>query len=188
MANTLTNLAGDIYKAADTVGRELVGFIPSVTINAGSERAAKGDTIRSHFTRSATAANISEAMTIPEGTDQTVDNKTMTLSKAKSVQIPMTGEDMMHLNNGTGYETIYGDQVAQAMRVLANEIETDLATAAYQGASRAIGTAGTTPFGSNFNTIAEARQITAEDLTKFDWIFCMDQDNHQDKLLLTMVV
>ena len=25
-----------------------------------------------------------------------------------------------------------------------------------------------------------ARQITAKDLTKFDWIFCMDQDNHED--------
>ncbi len=42
MANVLDNLAADIYKAADVVGRELVGFIPSATINAnGSERAAK---------------------------------------------------------------------------------------------------------------------------------------------------
>ncbi len=44
MANVLTDLAADIYVAADVVGRELVGFIPAVTINAnGSERAAKGD-------------------------------------------------------------------------------------------------------------------------------------------------
>ncbi len=162
MANTLTNLAGDIYKAADTVGRELVGFIPSVTINAGSERAAKGDTIRSFITASATANNITEAMTIPEGDDQTITSSTMTLSSAKAVQIPMTGEDVKHLNNGSGYETVYGDQIAQAMRTLSNAIESDLATAAYQGASRAIGTAGTTPFGSNFNTIAQARQIIAD--------------------------
>jgi len=33
MANVLNNLAADIYKAADVVGRELVGFIPSATIN-----------------------------------------------------------------------------------------------------------------------------------------------------------
>jgi hypothetical protein len=162
MANTLTNLAGDIYKAADTVGRELVGFIPSVTINAGSERAAKGDTIRSFITASATANNITESMTIPQGDDQTITSSTMTLSSAKAVQIPMTGEDVKHLNNGSGYETVYGDQIAQAMRTLTNAIESDLATAAYQGASRAVGTAGTTPFASNFNTIAQARQIIVD--------------------------
>ena len=42
MANVLTNLAADLYKAADVVGRELVGFIPASTINAdGSERVAR---------------------------------------------------------------------------------------------------------------------------------------------------
>jgi hypothetical protein len=74
----------------------------------------------------------------------------------------MTGEDIKHLNNGSGYETVYGDQIAQAMRTLSNLIETDLATAAYQGASRAVGTAGTTPFSSNFDLVAQARQILVD--------------------------
>jgi len=157
MANTLTNLAGDIYKAADVVGRELVGFIPASTINAnGSERVAKGDTVRASFTRTASPTNVSESMTIPEGTDQTVDNKTLSISNARAVQIPYTGEDVRHLNNGIGYETVYGDQIAQAMRALCNEIEEDLAQAAYQGASRAYGTAGTTPFAS---TLEDGAQI-----------------------------
>lgn len=162
MANVLTNLAADIYKAADIVGRELVGFIPATTINTGAERVAKGDTVRASFTRAATAGDITEAMTIPEGTDQTVDNKTMTISKARSVQIPYTGEDVRHLSNGIGFETVYGDQIKQAMRTLCNEIESDLATEAYTNASRAFGTAGTTPFGSNFNEVAEIRQILAD--------------------------
>jgi len=162
MANVLTDLAADIYKAADIVGRELVGFIPATTINSGSERVAKGDTVRASFTRTATAGDISESMTIPEGTDQTIDTKTMTISKARAVQIPWTGEDQRHVNNGIGFETIYGDQIKQAMRTLCNEIESDLATTAYQNASRAFGTAGTTPFGSNFNEVAEVRQILAD--------------------------
>ena len=163
MANVLTDLAADIYKAADVVGRELVGFIPASTINAnGSERVAKGDVVRASFTRAAAAVDVSESMTIPEGTDQTVDNKTLTISKSRAVQIPYTGENVLHLNNGIGFETVYGDQVVQAMRTLVNEIESDMATEAYQNSSRAFGTAGTTPFGSNFSEVAEIRQILVD--------------------------
>lgn len=163
MANVLTDLAADIYKAADVVGRELVGFIPAVTVNAnGSERVAKGDVVRASFTRAASVVDVSESMTIPEGTDQTVDNKTLTISKTRAVQIPYTGEDVRHLNNGIGFETVYGDQIAQAMRSLVNEIEADVAAEAYKNASRAFGTAGTTPFASNFSEVAELRQILAD--------------------------
>lgn len=160
MANVLTDLAADIYKAADIVGREAVGFIPSVTINAGSQEAAQGDTVRAHFTRAATVnTSAAPSMTIPEGDDQTIDTKTLTLSQIASVRIPWTGEDMKHVNNGSGYETVYGDQIAQAFRGISNAIEAHVATVAYQGASRAFGTAGTTPFGSNFSEVAEVRQI-----------------------------
>lgn len=160
MPNVLTDLAADIYKAADIVGREAVGFIPSVTINAGSDAAALGDTVRSHFTRPATVnTSATPAMAIPEGDDQTVDNKTMTVSQIASVRIPWTGEDMKSVNNGAGFETIYGDQIRQAFRGIANAIEAHVATVCYQNASRAFGTAGTTPFGSNFNEVAEMRQI-----------------------------
>jgi hypothetical protein len=164
MANVLTNLAADIYKAADVVGRELVGFIPSVTVNGDAvTRAAKGDTIRSHFTRTPTVStSFAPAMTIPEGTDQTVDNKTMVVDTFATVQIPWTGEDMKHVNNGSGFETIYGDQIRQAMRAICNTIELSLFTTAYQGASRATGTAGTTPFASTIDVVADVRKILVD--------------------------
>lgn len=163
MANVLTDLAADIYVAADVVGRELTGFIPAATINAnGSERVAKGDTVRAAFTRAASVVDVSEAMTIPEGTDQTVDNKTLSISKSRAVQIPYTGENIRSLNNGVGFDTVYGDQIAQAMRALVNEMEADMAAEAYKNASRAFGTAGTTPFGSNFSEVAEIRQILVD--------------------------
>lgn len=163
MANVLTDLAADIYKAADVVARELTGGITSVTINGdGSERVALNGVVRSHFTRAAALVDNAPSMTIPEGTDQTVDNKVLTISKSKGVQIPWTGEDIKSVNNGAGFETIYGDQIRQAMRAISNEIERDLMTEAYVNASRAIGTAGTTPFGSNFNEVAEIRQILVD--------------------------
>lgn len=163
MANVLTDLAADIYKAADIVGRELVGVIPSATINSdATDRAAQGDTIRSFVTRSATVNTVTPSMTIPEGDDQTVDSKTMSLSNTASVQIPWTGEDMKHVNNGAGFETIYGDQIKQAMRAITNQIEAAVATDVANNASRAFGTAGTTPFVNSFAEVAEIRQILVD--------------------------
>jgi hypothetical protein len=164
VANVLTNLAADIYKAADVVGRELVGFIPSVTVNGdATTRAAKGDTIRSHATRPVTVnTTFAPSMTIPEGTDQTVDNKTMTVDNYASVQIPWTGEEMKHVNNGSGFETVYGDQIKQAIRSICNAVEIGVWLVAYKGSSRALGTAGTTPFATNHNDLAFLRKILAD--------------------------
>ena len=148
MANVLTDLAADIYTAADRVGRELTGIIPAATMNTGTDTAAKGDTVRAAFTRSVSTTTLTPAMTIPEGTDQTVDNKTMTLSNMKTVEIPWTGEDIKHVNNGAGFDTIYGDQIAQAFRAHVNEIELATAVAARAAATRAYGTAASTPFGT----------------------------------------
>jgi hypothetical protein len=169
MANVFTNLAADIYKAADIVGREVVGFVSSGTINGGTERAAKGDTVRSAFTRPQTVnTTYAPSMTIPEGTDQTVDNKTVVLNSYVSVQIPYTGEDIKHLNNGIGYETVYGDQIAQAYRTCVNKIELDGWNEARKNATRAYGTAGTTPFASNFNDLAQVQKILVDNGMPFD--------------------
>jgi hypothetical protein len=168
MANVLSNLAADIYKSADTVARELVGIVPSTTLNFSTDGAAVGDTIRSHATRAATVQTITPSMTIPEGTDQTVDNKTMVIDQIASVQIPWTGEDMKHVNNGSGFETIYGDQIQQAMRAIANQVEAYVAGVAYKNASRAFGTSGSTPFASNFNEVAEMRQILVDNGASMD--------------------
>ena len=163
MANVLTDLAADIYAAADTVGRELVGVIPSCTINSNAtEVAAQGEVIRAAFTQAQAVTTVAPAMTIPEGTDQTVDNKTMTLSSTASVKIPWTGENIKYVNNGAGFDTIYGDQIKQAMRAITNQIETEVALDIADRASRAVGTAGTTPFASNFNVVAEVRQVLVD--------------------------
>ena len=164
MANTLTNLAADIYTAADKVGRELVGIIPSATINSqAGQTVAKGGIVRSHFTRTPVVnTTYAPSMTVPEGTDQTVDNKTLSVNQFASVQIPWTGEEIKHLNNGSGFETVYGDQIAQAMRSIVNTIESYVAGIVKTGSSRAFGAAGTTPFATNFNEIAELRQILVD--------------------------
>lgn len=160
MANSFTDLAADAYVAVDVVAREKTGFVGGVTINgSGAQEAAVGQVVRSAFTEPATANDITPSMTIPEGDDQTVNNKTLTLTRQKAVQIPYTGEDTRFLNGGAGYRTVLGYQIQQAMRTLVNAVDTDLATEAYQNASRAVGVAGTTPFASNTNVLASALRV-----------------------------
>ncbi len=144
--HTLTDLAADIYIAAQRVGRQLHGMIPAVTINSGSEAAAKDDTIRAAFAPAVTPTTLTPSMTIPEGTGQTVANKTMTLDTMETVEIPWTGELERSVDNGAGYAFVQGKMIEQAIKAHANAIESDLSATARAAASRAFGTAGTTPF------------------------------------------
>jgi hypothetical protein len=155
MANTLTNLTVDLYNALDVVSRELVGLIPAVSTDMTFERAAKGQTVRSPVAPAASASDISPDVTPPDDGDQTIGNVTMSISKARRVPVRWNGEEKKSLdNNGAEFNVILRDQFAQAMRTLVNEVEADIA-ALYTKASRAYGTAGTTPFGSNLGDTAQ---------------------------------
>jgi len=145
MSNSLTNLIPTLFAARDIVLRELTGFIPAVTMDASGEAAAKDQTIRWPVTPAASAGNITPAATGPDPSASTQGSDTMTISKSRSVSFFWEGEEQKGL--GGLYNKILVDQFAQAMRTLVNEVEADLA-ALYVAASRAYGTAGTTPFDS----------------------------------------
>lgn len=163
MANTLTNLAADIYVAAEKVGRQLVGAVPSVMLNAGTEGAALNQTVRSFTTSEPTLnTSYSPAMTIPEGDAQTVGNDSITIGQVANVQIPWSGEEIKFVDAGNGYETILGHQIQRAMSKITNAIEAHTCDIIRLASTRAYGTAGTTPFGSNFNDVAEVRQILVD--------------------------
>ena len=158
-ANTLTNLFPDLFAGLDVVSRELVGFIPSVARNSNAERAAVGENLRYQIAPAATVGDVAPAMAVPEPTDKTIGSDTITISKSRQTSFGFTGEEQRGLNNGPGYLSVQGDLFAQGLRALVNEIEADLALAAKLGASRAYGTAGTTPFASTLGDSAQMRKI-----------------------------
>lgn len=148
MANTINNLVPSVYKALDVVSRELVGLIPAVTIDPDVSRAALNQTVYSHVAPAATASDIAPAVTPPNDGDQTIGNKTISITKSRRVPFRWNGEETRGLNNnGAGLLSIQQNQIAQAIRTLTNEVEADLA-ALHVKFSRAYGTAGTTPFGT----------------------------------------
>ena len=159
MANTLTNLIPDAYAALDVVSRELTGAIPGVQRDASADRLATSQTLRSHITPANAAADYTPAMSVPSAADEVITNKTLTLSKNRAVGFSWTGEEAYGMDQGPGFLSIRQDQIAQAFRTLTNEMENDLCDALADGASRAYGTAGTTPFASTLGDSAEVRKI-----------------------------
>lgn len=158
-ANTLTAIIPDLYAGMDVVSRELVGFIPSVTRNSSAERAAVGQSVVYDIAPTPTPFNVTPSMTVPEPDNFTTGAGSLTISKSRGVAFGWTGEEQRAVDTGLGYLSVQANNFAQGLRVLVNEMEADIAAAAAVAGSRAIGTAGTTPFGSDFDAIADIRKI-----------------------------
>ena len=162
MANTLTNLITDLYVALDVVSREQVGFIPSVTLDATASRAAIGQNVTTFVAPAATASDITPGVTPPDDGDQTIGNVQLQITKARRVPLRWNGEQTLAVNNnGPGQMSIKQSQLAQGIRTLVNEMEADLA-GLHVAASRAYGTAGTTPFASDLSDPAQVRKILTD--------------------------
>lgn len=160
MANTLTSLIPSLYESLDIVSRELVGAIPCVTLDAQVSRAAVNQLVTSFVTPIAAATNITPGVTPPNDGDQTIDNVQLSITKARRVPFRWNGEETLGLNNnGSGAAAIRNSQMTQAIRTLVNEMEVDVVQAARVAASRAYGTAGTTPFASTLGDPAQIRKI-----------------------------
>lgn len=161
-ANSLTGLVPALYESLDVISREMVGFIPAVTLDANASRAAVGQSVVVNLAPASTASDIAPAVTAPNDGDQNIGNTSITITKARAVPFRWNGEEQLGLNNnGAGYAAIRNQQIIQAMRTLTNEIEADLG-GLFVGASRAYGTPGATPFATNLADPAQARKILVD--------------------------
>lgn len=157
---SLTGLTEILYVARDQVAAEPTAFAQGVIVNGGSEGVSAGGTVKSmRSTEPTLETSYTPAMTVPDAADITTTTEDLTLSLYAGASIPLKGEQFLQLANTVGAEAALQSLYAQSIRKIRNTIEAAIASAAYKGASRAVGAAGTTPFVSNFNTINELRQI-----------------------------
>jgi len=162
--NTITAILPDIYESLDVVSREITGMIPAVTLSASSERAELNQNVVVDVEPDAPAGTtISPAMVVPDPTGETSGSTTITISNSKAYSFGFNGEDQKGLNTGPGYLGVRAQKIAQRVRRLVNDVETDLA-ALHVNASRAYGTAGTTPFGTagDFSDASFAKKILVD--------------------------
>ena len=160
MANTLTGLVSTIYAGLDVVSRELIGFIPNVQRDAQAQSGAVNQTVRSPVVPAIAGENIVAGNVPADSGDQTVNYVDVTITKARAFPIRWTGEEQLSVTKDGVVNTILRDQFSQAFRAATHEVEADLA-ALHIAASRANGTAGTTPFGTaaDLSDLANANRI-----------------------------
>lgn len=161
MANiNISALTEIIYGARDIVAKEPTGFIQSTTINSSKDGVSIGGTVTSMRGPAPTLnTSITPSMTIPDGDAQTIAADTMTIGQTANTNIPLTGEQFKQLENTTGYDEALANIFANSIRVVRNAIEAHVADVAYKGASRAFGTAATTPFATTINNVFDVRKI-----------------------------
>jgi len=148
MANTLTGLMGIIYKALDVVSRELIGFIPAVTVDFDTaERAALNQDINFLAASEVTAGNTAPS-TAPNPADISETANTIKITKSRSAMFALTGEELKGLEYSGSRQMLVQGKFEQAIRTLTNEMESDLATAVKVAKAGMYGTAGTPPFGT----------------------------------------
>jgi hypothetical protein len=152
---TLTNLTNDLHLRLDTISRELTGLIPAVARDTAANAAYQGQTITTFVTPNAAATDITPGQLPPDDGNQAIAARTMTIDKARRVAIKWSAIHAEAADKaGAGQSAILADQIEQAMRTLANEMEADLA-AQYVNASTAVDPAGTTLFdAANYKDLA----------------------------------
>lgn len=153
MANTLTALAPTLFSAAKEVAQEPIGALDSISMDFDSKGVAIGDSVTVPIAPAASVSTFTPAMTRAAGTDKIAESTTVTITANQEVSWHLTGEQQLSLENANSNQDWISQMIKQGMRALRNAAETAACTAIYQGASRAYGTAGTTPFATTIDEI-----------------------------------
>lgn len=148
MANTLTGMIPTLYEALQVVSREMVGFVPAVTLDSAASMAALNQTVRVPLSEAGALEDVTPGATPASSGDTTVNYVDVAITKSKVAPIRWSGEEQKAIGTTGVYNAILANQFADGMRKLVNAVEVDLFTAAKTNASRAYGTAGTAPFGT----------------------------------------
>lgn len=156
MANTLTPALPTLISNFQSVLREQVGFIMNTTTDFDDKGAAKGTSVNIPIGDASVVSDAVPGIATPTGTNSVVTSLTHVLDKFRKTTFFLTQEEVVSLReNREGFQN---SKIMNGFRALINEIEVDIgATAA--AASRAVGVAGTTPFGSNHSVLASLGKI-----------------------------
>jgi hypothetical protein len=159
MSNTLTAILPVAYSAAKEVAAEPFGLIDAINTSFDDKGVAKGDTVSVPIAPTRALSDFTPAATTTAGTDGIASTTSVLITFSKKADWNITGEQERSLQNADTDKEWFKQLLMQGMRALRNYAEGQAWSATIAGASRAYGTAGTTPFASDISALTNARKI-----------------------------
>ena len=159
MSNIFTAIAPVMFSAAQEVAAESTGGLDAISLNFDDKRVAKDDVLTVPVASGGTPVDFIPGNVTPQGDSDTADSVEVKVTASKKRSWHLTGEQRRSLENaGTDKEWLRL-KLMQEMRSLRNLAESDCVLAIKEGACRASGTAGTTPFASSLDELIAMRRI-----------------------------
>ena len=170
MSNTMTALAPILWSVAQKIPRELTGVLGAVTLDFDDKGVALNDSVKVPIVAQGSSSTYTPAMTTTAGSDNTPTTASIVINNSNQYTWNVTGEqERSLLNGGDNAKEFMRQNMEQGVRTLVNAIESRAYVVACTNASRAIGTAGTTPFASAITVGSQTLQIMLDNgLTDVD--------------------
>ena len=162
MGNTLTNLQPTRYSVAQEVSAEPFGIINGINANFDDKGVAIDDKVSVPVAPARSAGAYSPTMNLNNGlagTDAIAGKVDVEITANRYTSWHLTGEQEKSLQNGGNDQEWFRQIIAQGMRTLRNEADVAAYDAIKKGASRALGTAGSTPFSTGVDELADMNNL-----------------------------
>jgi hypothetical protein len=162
VGNTLTNLQPTLYSVAQEVSAEPFGIIAGINSNFDDKGVAIGDKITVPVAPVRAGDTYSPTMNLNNGVagaDAIAGKVDIEITANRYTSFHLTGEQEKSLQNGGNDQEWFRQIIAQSMRTLRNEADAAAYLAVKKGASKAIGTAGATPFSTGVDELSDINNL-----------------------------
>lgn len=187
-ANLMTSLQPLLFSAAQVVSGEPVGCLDGINKQFDDKGVAVGDKVLVPVSPTRAVEDFVPAPYAPAGLDSTAGNVEVTITGNKMASWHLTGEQIRSLDNADSNKEWVRQMVLQGMRALRNAADADCGVAIKQGACRALGTVGVTPFADGMQAWTDVWAEAKKNGAPFsDMQFAMSIPAYQNLLKLGTV-
>lgn len=180
MANTFTPIIPNMTTAFQRVGMEKASLVKIAQTDFRAEEAALNESVIIPINPVVVGADRTAAAIFTVAADRIVTNTSISITKDRKFPFYMTGDDFQRCRQNPDFVP---GSLLQAIRAARNEIHSDLAglhiyaagyyRSGYSSSGAAVGTAGTTPFGSDISLLPQAERLLNDALAPLEDRYAM---------------